>query len=672
MLFLVLLVPYAIGLAMLFALIRRTRMRLATARNTQRELRRDAVAASQRLSGVLETITEGFLTVDFEWRVTYINTRGEQMLGAPHGALVGRRMLDAFPEGEGSQIHRELERVRQSLTPVEFESFYPPSNQWFEIRAYPAPDSTTTVYFRDITQRKRAQEALSLQARMLDTVGQAVIGLAQDGTIFYWNRAAVNLFGWPADHVQGRKLEELTGAVQQGETELRKADGSSFPALVVDAVLRDEQAAAVGTVRVVSDLSERLADQQGQRFLANAGSDLASTLDLESLMSVVATLAVPTLGSCCIIDVIEDEGVSRRVETACVGALAKRGDARSSRRTHDTTSRAASLLQNDETTTIRNVTNELLAAVVDGAELQQLSECGVTAMIVAPLKAGGRMLGTITVARSHDSFSKMDEALVSEFARRIALAADNAILYERVRLANTAKSDFLAVMSHELRTPLTTVMGYTDLLLGGVSGALSDQARTYADRIKAAALHLLGLIEQILIYTRTEVGREQVQTERVFVEYVLRDAAALIEPVAAEKGLRFRCKAPEQPGYLDTDLTKLRQVLVNLLSNAVKFTDDGEVLLEARITDTRVQFMVHDTGIGIAPEHLERVFDSFWQVDQTSTRRVGGTGLGLSVARRLARLLGGDVSATSSPGVGTTFVLSLPRVLRAPVHGPAA
>jgi PAS domain S-box-containing protein len=659
--------PYVVGLLGVFAMMRRTRMRLIAARNAQRELRRDAVAASQKLSGVLESITEGFLTLDSEWRVTYINTRGEQMLGAPRGALIGRRMLDAFPEGEGSQIHLEFERARRDLTPVEFESLYQPGNRWFEIRGYPSADGTTTVYFRDITKRKRAQEALSLQARMLDTVGQAVIGLDPSDSIFYWNRAAADLFGWESKDVRDKKAEDFVGEMKPGETVLSKRDGSTFPALIVDTKLRDEQSVDLGTVRVVTDLTERFTDQQAQRFLANTGSDLASTLDLESLMAVVASLAVPTLGDCCIVDVIEEGGASRRVEVAWSDTMAREGERRSSRRIYDTSPRAASLLVNDETTTVASVTDEALSAVVDGDELQRLQKCHVKAMVIAPLKAGGRMLGTITVARASGSFSEIDEALVTEFARRIALAADNAILYERARLANQAKSDFLAVMSHELRTPLTTVMGYTDLLLGGVSGALTDQARTYADRIKAAALHLLGLIEQILIYTRTEVGREQVQTERVFVDYVLRDAAALIEPVAAEKGLRFRCKTPEQPVYLDTDMVKLRQVLVNLLGNAVKFTDEGDVVLEARATDARVQFLVHDTGIGIAPEHIERVFDSFWQVDQSSTRRAGGTGLGLSVARRLARLLGGDVSVASSPGVGTTFTLTLPRVLRAPV-----
>jgi signal transduction histidine kinase len=140
----------------------------------------------------------------------------------------------------------------------------------------------------------------------------------------------------------------------------------------------------------------------------------------------------------------------------------------------------------------------------------------------------------------------------------------------------------------------------------------------------------------------------------------MRDVASLIEPVAAERGLTFNVKGPSQPGIVETDLTKIRQILLNLLANAVKFTDQGVVWFEGEHDGGGVLFTVRDTGIGIAPEHLERVFDPFWQVDQSETRTVGGTGLGLSVSRRLARLLGGDVTVESTPGHGAIFRVRIP------------
>jgi PAS domain S-box-containing protein len=505
---------------------------------------------------------------------------------------------------------------------------------------------------------------------MLDAVKQAVIGMKPDGSIFFWNRAAAELFGWSADQVVGSNAVELIGiepasaeaAPDDGaEVVLRRRDGSTFPALIVDSPLGNARDGVIGTVRLISDISERLADQRAQRFLAGAGSELASTLDYQSLMTAVALLAVPTLGDCCFVDVVEEEKVSRRIESVWSSTLAGDDDTRLSRHVYETESKAAALLHKGETAILSRITPDVLRALTQQPdEIVRLERAGVRSAIVAPLKAGGRTLGTLAFAAVDRAYSKADATLIAEFARRVALAADNAILYEAAKLANQAKSDFLAVMSHELRTPLTTVMGYTDLLLAEVSGALSDQSRTYVGRVRTAAWHLLGLIEQILIYARVEVGREQVHIQRVPVDFVLRDAAALIEPVAAEKGLRFELKQPQIAAYVDTDLTKLRQILLNLLSNAVKFTESGSVTLEADISDTQVSFNVSDTGIGIAPEHLERVFDSFWQVDQSATRHAGGTGLGLSVARRLALLLGGNVSA-SSDQKGSVFKLVLPK-----------
>jgi PAS domain S-box-containing protein len=634
------------------------------------------------VADVLEAITDGFMALDAEWHITYVNRRGEQMLGRARGELIGRYILDAFPEGAGSMIHQVFERARAAHTAAEFESLYLPGQRWFDVRGYPAEDGGLTVYFRDITKRKHAEEALSLQARMLDTVRQAVIGVGPDGVVFYWNRAAEDLLGWRGEDVIGARTiaimepdsnegtdrawqHRIAGDGGSDVTLLRKRDGSTFPALVIDSPLRDEKDTQLGTVRVVTDLSERLADQQAQRFLANAGSELASTLDFESLMTAVALLAVPTLGDCCIVDVVEEEGSSRRVESAWAHQLATGGERRFSRRVYENRARGAPLLRDGDTALINQISDITLRTLtVQPEELNRLRRGGVRSVIVAPLQAGGRELGTLAMVSTQRIYGDTDATLVTEFARRIALAADNALLYETARLANQAKSDFLAVMSHELRTPLTTVMGYTDLLLAEISGALSTQSKNYVERVRSAAWHLLGLIEQILIYTRVEVGRERVHMERIPIEFVLRDAASLIEPVAAEKGLAFHLKTPDQTGYVDTDVTKLRQVLLNLLSNAVKFTDQGQVVLEGKLTDRTVEFLVHDTGIGIAPEHVERVFESFWQVDQSDTRRAGGTGLGLSVARKLARLLGGDVSVSSTPGTGTTFFVQLPRAPR--------
>lgn len=229
--------------------------------------------------------------------------------------------------------------------------------------------------------------------------------------------------------------------------------------------------------------------------------------------------------------------------------------------------------------------------------------------------------------------------------------------------ANHAKSQFLAVMSHELRTPLTGIIGYADLVGSGISGKISDQQQVHVSRIKAGAWHLVSIIDEILTFSRVEAGKEQVTLETIDLVECVRESAVLLQPQAAAKGVALRFVGPEHPLKLETDAGKLRQIVLNLAGNAVKFTDEGYV--ELRIEEGRedVTLTVRDSGPGIPVAEAARVFEPFVQVDQSNTRAKGGTGLGLTVSRTLAQLLGGDVSlAFSEPGAGSTFALRLPRM----------
>ena len=183
-------------------------------------------------------------------------------------------------------------------------------------------------------------------------------------------------------------------------------------------------------------------------------------------------------------------------------------------------------------------------------------------------------------------------------------------------------------------------------------------------RIRASAGHLLGLIDEVLTYSRLEAGREQLAFHDVDVATVLEEAASLVRPMAGAKRLPLVIELLDEPTLIQTDLLKLRQILVNLLTNAVKFTDQGAVTIGARVEKEEVVFYVQDSGIGIPGTHLERVFEPFWQVEQSASRRVGGTGLGLSVSRRLAHLLGGELTVESVAGEGSTFYVRLPRAVR--------
>jgi PAS domain S-box-containing protein len=262
-----------------------------------------------------------------------------------------------------------------------------------------------------------------------------------------------------------------------------------------------------------------------------------------------------------------------------------------------------------------------------------------------------RMVGSMLDITARKSLEEQRERLLE--AERTARA--------EAERANQAKSDFLAVMSHELRTPLTAVMGYAELLQMGVPEPVPDSALQQVERIDQAARHLLQLIEEILTFSRLEAEREEVRVQPVELGEVAREAVSFVRPLADRKGLGLSLRAPGAPVQADTDVGKVRQILVNLLVNAVKFTREGEVCLELEPAEAEVSFRVRDTGVGIAPEHLERIFEPFWQAQQGNTRETGGTGLGLTISQRLAALLGGELRAESAPGRGSTFTLRLPR-----------
>ena len=228
--------------------------------------------------------------------------------------------------------------------------------------------------------------------------------------------------------------------------------------------------------------------------------------------------------------------------------------------------------------------------------------------------------------------------------------------------ANRAKSDFLAVMSHELRTPLNAIVGYVALLAEEIPGPVTPAQAHNLARIRDNALHLTNVVDEVLTLARVESGKEVLRREPVKVELLLQDAAAALEPLARAKGLVFHYSC-ETPVTIESDAHRLRQILINLGGNAVKFTHRGSVRMRARLRGDVLIIDVTDTGIGIAPQHRDRIFDAFLQVERPHTRKYGGSGLGLSVSRKLARLLGGDITVDSREGEGSTFTLSISAVL---------
>jgi signal transduction histidine kinase len=264
------------------------------------------------------------------------------------------------------------------------------------------------------------------------------------------------------------------------------------------------------------------------------------------------------------------------------------------------------------------------------------------------------------VATVRDARLARDRELAQ--ARADALQEQNDMLHAALaaaEAADAAKTAFLRTMSHELRTPLNAIMGYGQLMEAGISGPVNDKQLDQLGRIQRSASHLLTLVDDVLT-----LGSDKpvpgMAADPVHVPALVASATEMVEEEARAKGLDLVTGAVPDI-TLHTDAGRARQVLLNLLVNAVKFTPSGTVILTVESNEEEVRFIVTDTGIGMTDGELERAFDAFWQAEQSTTRTRGGSGLGLSVSRQLARLLGGRIDAASEPGQGSRFTFTLPR-----------
>jgi len=291
------------------------------------------------------------------------------------------------------------------------------------------------------------------------------------------------------------------------------------------------------------------------------------------------------------------------------------------------------------------------------------------AALAAPLTLRGEVIGALGLyeAEQEREWSEDDIALVETVSTQVAQAIENARLFEeirhtaeRLRELDQLKSQFLANMSHELRTPLNSIIGFSRVILKGIDGPLTDTQRTDLQAIYDSGQHLLGLITDILDLSKIEAGKMELTLESVDLHEIIRGVMSTAIALVKDKPIELQQSiAPVLPAVRG-DARRIRQVFINLISNAAKFTEHGFIRLAAEVTPVEAVISVSDSGIGIPPEKLKRIFEPFTQVDASTTRRAGGTGLGLSISKHFVELHGGRIWAESTPGEGSTFYFTLP------------
>ncbi len=453
------------------------------------------------------------------------------------------------------------------------------------------------------------------------------------------------------------------------------------------------------------DLAQRADNSRARAvFLAETSRRLVGSVELKDVYAAIAKVVLPGHGAWSFVDVDQPDGSWRRLpivhpdptKEALVQGLAatwlpESGDAIGAPRI--ARSHQATIVDADAEPLFGNTIHS-----DNNSRLLQTLGCGQ--FLVVPLIAHRRLRGAITFvsARQAMRYTPEDVSLAEDLAGRCAELLDGARLYESVQLARvdadrgraraeTARNDaerasdvktsFLSSMSHELRTPLNAILGYAELMAIGLHGPVSAAQTEALDRIRHAGTHLLGLISDVLNFAKLKALQVRFMIDDVPVSELMDSAAVMVDPQVLAKALVFVRSPTLMSLTVHADRAKVLQILVNLLSNAVKFTDvGGRVTLSAVPIDRRlhqedgrlasgaaapaVQFVVEDTGCGIAAEQLKTIFEPFVQLSHRHLAKDEGTGLGLAISRDLARAMGGELTVRSRPGAGSRFALTLP------------
>jgi signal transduction histidine kinase/CheY-like chemotaxis protein len=411
-------------------------------------------------------------------------------------------------------------------------------------------------------------------------------------------------------------------------------------------------------------------------FMADATAILSRSLDFEQTLAAVAQLAVPEMADWCAVDMFDSSHRLRRLAVAHVDpAKVRFARALEEKYPSDPNARGGvqEVIRTGKPTMMTTIPPELLAAAAarDDETRRILDELALTSYLCVPLTTVGGTIGALTFvfAESGRHYTQADLAFAQDLAGRAALAIDNASAYSRAHEANRLKDAFLATLSHELRTPLNAILGYAQMLN---VGALKAKDRSNAITVLTRnAKALRQIIDDVLDVSRIVSGKLRLNVSPVALDGILRNAADSVQPAADAKGVALQLVLDPEAPPVSGDPDRLQQVVWNLLANAVKFTPrGGHVQLRLSREESSVVITVSDDGRGIEPSFLPHVFERFRQADSRFSREHGGLGLGLTIARELVALHGGDISASSDgPGTGATFTIRLPPMI---VHRGAA
>ncbi len=640
-----------------------------------------------RLQVLIDHAPAAMAMFDREMRYLAVSQGWRDDYGFGGRELLGRSHYEVFPEiGAAWKAVHGRGLAGETVT-AEEDAFERADGrvQWlrWEVRPWHAADDTVggiVIFSEDITQRKLAHEALRRSEEKLHDIlnfsPDAIFIVGADGHFTYHNRRAEVLLGHSAEEFGRIRMEDilpearrhgvlvrfgrnLAGEEQAFETRLLRKDGTQVAVEINGMRLPDDT--VLGEVRDISErklaeaaLRQALDEQQRASMAAlSLMEDAQAAADSLRKLSMAVEQSPESIA-------ITD--LSGNIEYVNEAFLQQTGYSR-----EELIGRNPRILQSGKTPpqAYASLWATLKRGEVWKGEFDNRRKDGSEYFefaIITPIhQPDGRITHYVAIKEDITEKRRIGQELdahrhhLQELVEQRTAELNEA--RARADAANEAKSVFLANMSHEIRTPLNAIIGLTHLLQKTV---LDLAQRERLAKIDAAAYHLLAIINDILDLSKIEAGRMQLEATDFSLDEVLEQTRALIADAACGKGLAIEVDADGVPVWLRGDPTRLRQGLLNYAGNAVKFTEHGRIVLRARLEEEsgallRVRFEVEDTGIGIAPDKLARLFIAFEQADASATRKYGGTGLGLAITRRFARMMGGDAGVESAVGKGSRF-----------------
>jgi PAS domain S-box-containing protein len=664
-------------------------MAMATDITERRHAAEELRQSEERFRSIFEDAGIGIVLADSEGRFLLTNAAMQRFLGYAAGELAGKRFTEiTHPDDVDMDwgLFQEILAGNRRFYQIE-KRYVRKDGQvvWGRLTGSVVRDAAGEYanaigMVEDITARKALEEERSRLTAVLEATPDLVATADAGGQLRSLNRAGRELVGIGEQEELTRYavsdihpypiLSTILGegipaairdGVWSGETAVLTRDRREIPVSQVIIAHRGEAGEVEFLSTVIRDISERIRREEDERFLLEASRVMAASLDEEAILREVACMVARERADYCIVDRLDPDGTVRRpiavhrdmeAQTALdelCGYVPVPGKGPG----------ASAVLHTGTPERVVEVSDAWLAAVaIDDAHLALLRQLGLNSQLVVPIATRSRLIGTLTLARTHgsDPFDPDELQIAGELAARTAVAVENCRLYVESQDATRLRDEVLRVVAHDLRNPLATIGLTAELIREMLPEAMATE-RKQLELIDRSLDVADRLIQDLLDVARMQAGRLSVEMGSVRPVDLVREAVELHRPIAETKSLRFETELPSDLPPVPADRDRLLQVLANLIGNAIKFTpEEGRILVSAEAVPGAVRFSVADTGPGISREDQGRLFDPFWQAHPGGM----GAGLGLPLARGLVEAHGGSMEVESEPGAGSTFSFTIP------------